>query len=64
MSNENWINIDDELPEIGLDNLDTGSKKIKVRKRDGSTSYMDVYDPTIWKQIANKEGVTHWLKNE
>jgi hypothetical protein len=62
--NGKWIRIDDELPEIGLDNLDSGSVKVKVRHRDGSLNYMDVYDPIFWVQIAKKEGVTHWLKLE
>jgi len=64
MINDNWININDELPEIGLDNLSTGSKKIKVKHYDGTVNYTTIYEPNIWKEIAIKEGITHWLKNE
>ncbi len=59
---ENWISIDDELPEIQLDDWGKGYSEYTVKHRDGGITKSRVYEPNIWKLIARKEEITHWLK--
>ena len=59
---EKWISIDKELPDIQMDDWDKGYSEYTVKHDDGSISASRVYDSNIWKSIAKKEGITHWLK--
>jgi len=56
-----WINIDDHVPKMLIEDLLEGHSEYRVKYQDGSEGVSKVYNNHLWYGMAITEGITHWL---